>query len=172
QCMDRGNGMISNRVKIIILLSMVFLYIFYISFIRCGEIVKVYQNIDFRVNATKKCKSTVILVDNTPLLHNSLESMWFRNKDKIISEWQQLTNKCDDVVFVKNAIEQASDESELDFWIGENQVCLNGKMGGGQCISKDNILFFISLERSNLNDRIIDKENDKPVYIYFPSWRQ
>jgi hypothetical protein len=171
--MDGGQGMTSSWIKLITVVFIVFfIYIFYISLIRHGDIEKVYQNIDFRANSAKKCKSTVILVDNAPIFHNLQESIWLRNKDRIINEWQPLTKKCDDIVFIKNTPELISDEAELDFWIGENQVCLKGKLGGGQCIPKDDILYFISLGRTNLDDKIIGKINDQPIYIYFPSWTQ
>lgn len=163
--------MTSNWTKLImVMLICFFVYSFYIFSIRHGEIVKVYQNIDSRVNSVKKCKSTVILVDNAPVFHNSQEKIWFNNKDKIINEWQPLANKCDDIVFVKNTPEQAIDEAELDFWIGENQVCLRGELGGGQCIPKDDILYFISLGRTSPDDKVLDTINGKPIYIYFPSW--
>ncbi|MDU4840638.1 MAG: hypothetical protein E6X49_05745 [Leclercia adecarboxylata] len=163
--------MTTNWTKLITVMLICFLaYSFYMFSSRHGEIAKIYQNIDYRANSAKICKSTVILVDNAPIMHNSQESVWFRNKNKIINEWQPLTKKCDDIVFVKNTPELARHEAELEFWIGENQVCLKGELGGNQCIAKDDILYFISLGRTSPDDKVIDTINNKPIYIYFPSW--
>lgn len=162
--------MTSRWTRVIIAMVICFfIYIPYICFIRHGEIAEVYQNIDFRIRSEKECKSTVILVDNAPISHYAQKRIWLKNKDEIINEWRPLTNKCDDIVLVKNNPERASDNAELDFWIGENQVCLKGALKGGKCIPKDDILFFISSGRTTLDDAIIDEINGKPVYVYFPS---
>lgn len=163
--------MTSSWTKLITVIFIAFFgYIFYISLIHHGEIEKVYQNIDFRTNSVKKCKSTVILVNNAPILHNLQKKIWFRNKDKIINEWQPLTKKCDDIIFVKNTPKIVGDKAELDFWIGENELCLKGSLKDKQCIPKDDILFFIGLGKTTVDDEVIGDINGKPLYVYFPSW--
>lgn len=157
-------------ITVITLLVFIIAQAFYINLIHPGNIANIYQNLEIRINSKKECRSTVIVLDNAPIFRYAQKITWTKNKNKIINEWKPLINKCDDIVFIKNNPEKANDSAELDFWIGENQVCLKGHLRDKQCIPKDSILFFISLGKTTVDDEVIGEINEKPIYIYFPSW--
>ncbi|PVZ83926.1 hypothetical protein C9426_24650 [Serratia sp. S1B] len=127
--------------------------------------VKVYQSIEDSRIWKKKCKSTVVLVDNANITHRGMINLWKENGKKIIEEWHPLVDECDDILFVKNDIGHAKHSSDKDYWIADEAICLNGILGG--CIAWEDRLFYIGIRDSTLRSDIIDSVNGKPIELRF-----
>jgi hypothetical protein len=160
--------MVSTIRVLVIMLIFLVGYVFYIFFLRTGEVHKIYQHTDDYSDVWKrKCKSTAVLVDDAPLSHHALKRMWLRNSKKIIDEWKPLTHECDDVFFVRNKLKQPDYHNDLNYWLGDDDICLNGVLGKEQCISKEEQLFILQLRASTSEDKPVGEINGKTVYIHF-----
>jgi len=150
-----------------IIIALIFgaFYMFYTFYMRQGHVNKIYQTTEHSEIWDKDCKSTVILVDNVPLSHYSQKKFWKKNSKEIIEKWNPFTDECDDVLFVKNNIGHIKHSGDVKFWIADNEICLNGSIGG--CISWDDRLFYVGLRESTLGSDITGEVNSKPIYIRF-----
>lgn len=88
-----------------------------------------------------------------------------KNSKEIIEKWNPFTDECDDVLFVKNNIGHIKHSGDVKFWIADNEICLNGSIGG--CISWEDRLFYVGLRVSTLGSDITGEINGKPIYIRF-----
>lgn len=140
-------------------------YAAYQTYVVTGEVDSVYQKSVYNDGFDKVCKSTVVLVNDAPSGRSGKRRLWLKNSKKIIEKWEPFTEKCDSLVFLKNIKEQARRRSELNYWMGDNQYCLEGVLDEKKCISKESQLFSIALWRAGGD--FIGKVNDKPIYIYY-----
>lgn len=94
------------------------------------------------------------------------KKMWAKYSDTISEKSHPLSHICDDILFLENITERADVPSDNDYWMGENQYCLNGIFGKDKCISKEHQLFTIRIKGwpEDENVGVIDK---KPIYIHF-----
>ncbi len=99
-------------------------YVFYIFYLRQGEINSIYQQTQYNDIWGKTCKSTVVVVDNAPLSRVSLKKMWFRFSEGIMRNWKPLDNDCDSILVIDNKLSTPYDQSELDYWMGDDYYCL------------------------------------------------
>lgn len=147
-------------------LFLCFLYIIYAFYLRQGHVVNVYEHTEYIENFERECKSTVVLVENVPLSRYAQKKMWAKYSDTISENSHPLSHICDDILFLENITERADVPSDNDYWMGENQYCLNGIFGKDKCISKEHQLFTIRIKGwpEDENVGVIDK---KPIYIHF-----
>ena len=149
--------------KISISILIFFLYAFYL---KQGNIVNIYGHTEYIDNWKRNCKSTVVLVENVPLSRYAQKRMWSKYSDIILEKSRPLSHICDEILFLENITERADDVGDNDYWMGENQYCLNGVFGEERCISKEHQLFTIRMEGWS-NDEKVGVVNKEPIYIHF-----
>ncbi|WP_174340755.1 DUF943 family protein [Enterobacter sp. JMULE2] len=147
-----------------LLLSVV--YASYLYFFRIGEIHQIYQNVEYWLVSKQNCKSTVVLVNNAPISDYGKKKLWLENEKLLMSKWNPLESECDSIHFMKNKTERATFPDENNYWVGDEQYCLNGTLGSDKCISKDELLFSVQLRTLTSKDKVISEYKGKPVYLY------
>lgn len=130
-----------------------------------GKISGIYQNTFFEERWGRECQSTVVLVDNSPVTKNNLFKLWERERGRILNQWNPLNNKCDYILFINNKPEPPHDSEEIKYWIGDYQLCLKGETGN--CISKDERLFYIGMDKQIYGDKSAGEFGNKKLYISF-----
>ncbi|MCT9846342.1 hypothetical protein N7563_19970 [Leclercia adecarboxylata ATCC 23216 = NBRC 102595] len=133
--------------------------------IKLGKVSGIYQNISYEERWGSECKSTIVLVDNHPIMKENLVKLWERERERVLSQWEPLDNKCDYILFVNNKTEPPHDSEEIKYWIGDYQLCLKGKID--YCISKDERLFYIGIDKQIYGDRSAGEFGNKKLYISF-----
>lgn len=134
-------------------------------YLRQGHINGIYQNTEYSDIWERKCKSTVILIDDAPLSHYAQKKLWQRNNKEIIEKWSPFTNVCDSVLFVNNNVGHVEHKEDLDTWITEGAICLNGAVGG--CISWDDRLFYVEAGDPTWKDEVSIVSNGFRVHLTF-----
>lgn len=115
-----------------------------------------------------ECKSTIVLVEHAPITNQQKVDLWNASKHDLLKKWAPLTNnKCDDILFVNNNKERAIDSMGMKEWMGEEQICLEGKLGAEKCISRNERLFYVVRDKPLSNRDIKDTINDKTFYLHF-----
>lgn len=134
-------------------------------FLKPAKISGIYQDITYDKRWDSECKSTIVLVDNAPLTKSNLAKLWSREKTFILDKWKPFVNKCDYILFIKNKTEPPLDSEEVKYWVGDYQLCLKGKIDN--CISKDERLFYIGIDKQIYGDRLIGEFGNKKLYLSF-----
>lgn len=115
-----------------------------------------------------ECKSTVVLVEHAPITQQQKIGLWNSSKHDILKKWTPLNNnKCDDILFVNNNVEPVIDSMGMKEWMGEEQICLEGKLGARKCISRNERLFYIVRDKPLSNHDIKDTTNGETFYLHF-----
>lgn len=146
-------------------LLLFFLYTIYAFYLRQGHIVNVYEHTEYIDNFKKDCRFTVVLVENVPLSRYAQKRMWAKYSDSLLAP-PTLSHICDDILFLDNITERADDIGDNNYWMGENQYCLNGIFGKDKCISKEHQLFTVGMINWS-NDEKVGEIDKKPIYIHF-----
>lgn len=154
-----------SKIIYIIFLMCIF-YVVYIQFLRQGRIYNIYQHSEYNKYWNRECKSTVVLVENVPLSHLAQKKMWYKHGASLLEKYNPLSHTCDDILFLKNKTERADDIGHTNYWIGDNQYCLNGAFGEDKCISKEHQLFTIRL-KGWPDDEKVGMVGWKPIYLHF-----
>ncbi|EGA6597925.1 hypothetical protein H5548_000038 [Salmonella enterica] len=134
-------------------------------FLKTEKISGIYQNVLYEERWGSECKSTIVLVDNPPVMKSNLVKLWAREKERILSQWMPLNKKCDYILFVNNKPEPPHDSEEIKYWMGDYQLCLKGEIDN--CISKDERLFYIGLDKQIYGDRLAGELGNKTIYLSF-----
>lgn len=160
----------ASRMKgVIIIVSALLLsvvYASYLYFFRSGEIHQIYQNVEYWPVSKQSCKSTVVLVKNTSISNYGKRKFWLENEKLLMDKWNPLNNECDSIHFMKNKTERATFPGKNNYWVGDDQYCLNGTLGSDKCISKDELLFSVQLRALTSKNKVISEYKGKPVYLY------
>lgn len=142
------------------------LYIFYAFFLRQGHIVNIYKHTEYIDNFKRDCNFTVVLVENAPLSRYAQKRMWDTYSDRVLEIQPALTHVCDEILFLEKITERADDIMDNNYWMGENQYCLNSILGKDTCISKEHQLFTIGMINWS-NDQKVGVVDNNPIYIHF-----
>lgn len=137
----------------------------YQTYVVTGEVDSVYQKTIYDNELKKECKFTVVLVNDAPSGRSGKRKLWLKNSNDIIKNWEPFIQECDYLVFIENKKKQATNSSELNYWKGDNQFCLEGSLEGDQCISKEQQLF--SVKPNRLSGDLIGEINGMLVYINY-----
>lgn len=155
-----------KNLKVFIFVFILYaLYMLYAFYLRQGHVNKIYQHTEYSDIWERNCKSTVVLIDDAPLSRYAQEKLWQKNSKEIIEKWNPFTDECDDVLFVNNNVGHVEHKEDIETWITEGAICLNGAVGG--CIPWEDRLFYVGLRNSILGGDITGKVNGKSIYIRF-----
>lgn len=155
-----------GKIKIMIpAFLMCLCYMLNAFYLRQGHINGIYQNTEYSDIWERNCKSTVILIDDAPLSHHAQKKLWQRNNKEIIEKWDPFTKECDSVLFVNNNVGHVEHKEDLDTWITEGAICLNGAVGG--CISWDDRLFYVEAGDPTWKDEVSIVSNGFRVHLTF-----
>ncbi|HCR56573.1 MAG TPA: hypothetical protein DIW62_02305 [Raoultella sp.] len=141
------------------------LYILYAFYLREGYIKEIYQHSERSEIWGVDCKSTVVLVDNAPLSHDAQTKFWEKNSTEIMKKWTPLTDRCDEILFVNNRIGRIKRSGDMNHWIADDAICLNGILGG--CISWSERLFYVQIDAPKWKDEVGTDNSDTHVHLSF-----
>lgn len=147
----------------ILIFSALIIAIYFFS--KPEKISGIYQNVSYEERWSSVCKSTIVLVDNPPVMKSNLVKLWKRERERIFNQWNPLNNKCDYILFVNNKSEPPHDSEEIKYWIGDCQLCLKGEIDN--CISKDERLFYIGIDKQIYGERLAGELGNKTLYLSF-----
>ncbi len=150
---------------IFIILFICTLYLLYAFYLRQGHIKEIYQHSEYSEIWARDCKSTVILVDNAPLSHDAQKKIWQKNSTEIMKKWAPLTDRCDEILFVNNRISYIKRSGDINYWIADDAICLNGMLGG--CISWGERLFYVEIGDPKWKDEVATDKSGTRVHLSF-----
>ncbi|TDN54825.1 hypothetical protein EC843_101883 [Buttiauxella sp. JUb87] len=153
------------KKKLLLFIVSLILFIIVCFLLRSGKVSYVYQDISYDAVWERECRSTIVLVDHVPLLKSGLRSLWKDEQNKILKKWNPLVDSCDYILFVKNKTELPHDKKELQYWIGDYQLCLKGIIGN--CISKDDRLFYLGVDKIIYGGDVVGEINGGKIYMKF-----
>lgn len=157
--------LINAKVLFILIASVSAISVIYFCFIHHEKIDAIYHGDDYVKLINEKCKSTVILVSNTPFTARGRLSLWKKEKNNIMMS-NPLQKQCDAVYFVKNNPEPPLFSEDVKYWQSDDQLCFRGEMNG-ECISNKNIFMSVSLFSLATDGVYRDTYKDKAIYVSY-----